>query len=165
MKYFKFLLLCISALFIVMLGLSLLIPAHLKISRAINLGADQDSVLNHINDLSQWRRWYPGLENVELDNKKIANGKVVAATAAGISLKILQSNDSLVAAQIQKSAKPVNIFCNLIRYNNSDSLTLQSYMEFDLKWYPWEKLSGLLFDKTYGPVMEQGLKNLKNNFD
>lgn len=163
MRYLKLLLLCIGALFIVMLGLSLLIPSHLKVSRAINLGSEQDSVLNKINDLSQWSNWYPGMGNVELNQKKMVNGKVIAATASGISLKILKSNDSLVMIQIQKGAKPVKIFWNLIRYNNTDSLTLQNYMEFDLKWYPWEKLSGLLFDKTYGPVMEEGLKNLKNN--
>lgn len=162
MKYIKLLILCFATLFIVLLGLSLLIPSHIIVSRAINLNHGQDSILNNINDLSKWKNWYPGLENIALEKATEENGKIIAASAGGVKLRIKTYNDSVVNAQMQKREKPVNISWKLIKYNNSDSLTLQSYMDFNLKWYPWEKLSGFLFDKNYGPVMEQSLKNLKN---
>jgi hypothetical protein len=34
-------------------------------------------------------------------------------------------------------------------------------MDFRLRWYPWEKFSSLLLEKRYGPMLENGLDNLK----
>jgi hypothetical protein len=34
-------------------------------------------------------------------------------------------------------------------------------MDFRLRWYPWEKFSSLLFEKSYGLTMEKGLNNIK----
>ncbi|MEJ0105618.1 MAG: hypothetical protein WDO19_24995 [Bacteroidota bacterium] len=50
-------------------------------------------------------------------------------------------------------------------YNQSDSLTVQWYLDFKLKWYPWDKFFSLAYDKMYGTQMEQGLKNLKENVE
>src|SRR5205085_529666 len=44
----------------------------------------------------------------------------------------------------------------------SNPVVIQWSLYFHLRWYPWEKFSSLLFEKRYGPVMEQGLNNLKN---
>ncbi len=162
MKYLKLFLLGATALFIVMLGLSLMIPSKVIVSRAINLNPGSDSVLNEVADLDRWYKWYPGFDQVKLENIKTENGRVVAGKANGISLKVDNFNDSIVTVQMQKSDRPVMASWKLIRYAYSDSLTLHNIMEFDLQWYPWEKLSGLLFEKSYGPVMEKGLLNLKN---
>jgi hypothetical protein len=35
-------------------------------------------------------------------------------------------------------------------------------MDFHLGWLPWNKFSGLLLEKRYGPRMEQGLTKLKS---
>ena len=48
-----------------------------------------------------------------------------------------------------------------ISHAGSDSATLQWYIDFNLRWYPWEKFASLLFEKSYGAQMEQGLSNLK----
>jgi hypothetical protein len=44
---------------------------------------------------------------------------------------------------------------------NSNSVTVQWYMDFHLRWYPWEKFSSFLFEKIYHPQLQQGLENLK----
>jgi hypothetical protein len=49
----------------------------------------------------------------------------------------------------------------VIEHANSDSLTVQWYMDTQLRWYPWEKFASLLFDKSHGATMEQGLGKLK----
>jgi hypothetical protein len=162
MKYLKLFLIGATALFIVMLGLSLTIPSKVIVSRAINLNPGSDSVLNEVADLARWQKWYPGFEQVHLKYIRIENGRILAGKANGISLKVDAFNDSTVTVQMQKSDRPVMASWKLIRYAYSDSLTLHNTMEFNLKWYPWEKLSGLLFEKSYGPIMEKGLLNLKN---
>lgn len=162
MKYITLLIISIVAVFVVMLGLSFFMPSHIKISRAINLNANQGSVLHNINDLGKWKTWYPGLDSVPLTNLQYEGQRVISATANGVLLKIISAGDSAVTASMQKGKRPIRISWNLISYAHVDSLSLQQFMEFDLPWYPWEKMSGLLFEKTYGSVMEQGLVNLKN---
>ncbi len=39
--------------------------------------------------------------------------------------------------------------------------TVQLYYDFYLKWYPWEKLESIVYDKQLGPVMEKELAELK----
>jgi hypothetical protein len=34
-------------------------------------------------------------------------------------------------------------------------------MDFDLKWYPWQKIGSLFYESNYGAMMEQGLHNIK----
>ena len=56
-------------------------------------------------------------------------------------------------------SKKVDNGWNLVR--EQGSLTVQWYMDFKLRWYPWEKFSSLLFEKQYGTQMEIGLAKLK----
>jgi hypothetical protein len=44
---------------------------------------------------------------------------------------------------------------------NADSLTVQWWFDVHFRWYPWEKLSILVYDRKLGPVMEESLKGLK----
>lgn len=140
---------------------SMIIPSHVRVSRAINLKPGSNDVMNQINDLNNWKYWYPQFEHITLEDVRTQANKTVQAKANGILLEITGANDSLVAVKFLKGERPVNISWKLISYQHSDSLTLQSYMDFDFKWYPWEKFSSLLLDKSYGPTMEQSLLNLK----
>lgn len=47
----------------------------------------------------------------------------------------------------------------------ADSLTLQWYMDFHLKWYPWQKFGSLFYENTYGVMMQQGLDNIKSRVE
>jgi len=61
---------------------------------------------------------------------------------------------------VTEKGKPVISGFKTIRHPG-DSLTLQWYMDFKLKWYPWEKFRSLFYENIYGVQMEQGLHNLK----
>jgi hypothetical protein len=161
MKYFRLFVISAIALFVVMFALSALIPSHIKISRAINIAKGNDSILSYIRDLAKWENWYPGFKEANLKEIITSDGRTVEAKAGNVYLKMLQSGDTLVTVQMQKSKRPVIASWKLIQYVSSDSATIHATMDFDVKWYPWEKLAGLLFEKSYGPVLEQGLENLK----
>jgi hypothetical protein len=38
---------------------------------------------------------------------------------------------------------------------------LQWTLHFHVKWYPWEKLASMFYDKQLGPLMEKSLGNLQ----
>ncbi len=126
-----------------------------------SLANDRDSVLNQVRDLAQWKKWYPDFQNVELSDELVKNGKVVEATADGIRLVIEESTDSSVVVLMQKGATPVISGWQINKDDRNDSLALQGYMDFQLKWYPWEKLSSLMLDKSYGDLISRGLQDLK----
>ncbi len=43
--------------------------------------------------------------------------------------------------------------------------TVQLYHDFHLKWYPWEKLGSIIYDKQLGPHMEKELAKLKEEVE
>ncbi|MBO9620716.1 MAG: SRPBCC family protein [Niabella sp.] len=162
MKYVRLLIISVVAFLLVISVVTALLPSQVKVSRAANLNTGADSVLNYINDLSRWKYWYPGFDTLQLENTGTQNGKIVKATVKNIQLRIITANDSLVTVEMKKGAQPVYSSWRLIHYSYSDSVTIQNYMDFHFKWYPWERFAGLVLDRSYGPLMEQGLKNLKN---
>lgn len=150
----------ISAVFFFLLitGFSLFIPSHIRISKAIDINAGKDLVMMQVSDAANWKKWYPGADSM---NSIVANGKI-----SGIETKNQQGliitgiNDSTVlAAHVGTNSKGGEIGWNFYPVDNN--VTVQWYMDFHLKWYPWEKFSSLMLEKRYGPQMEQGLSNLK----
>ena len=78
------------------------------------------------------------------------------------ALMIAAVNDSVVmAVNTGPYAKRGETGWNFYATEIPNSVTVQWYMDFHLRWYPWEKFSSLLLEKRYGPMMEKGLGNLK----
>jgi Polyketide cyclase / dehydrase and lipid transport len=152
-------------LFLLITGMSLFIPSHIRISKAINIKADKDSIMAPIRDAAKWKTWYPGLDTAKL---LVANGQIKGVMlddkdpAHPVYIAITKEDPDEITAQfISKSLKPVINVWKTISYSTSDSITLQWYMDFHLRWYPWEKFGSLLLEKSYGTKMEMGLMNLK----
>ena len=152
MRLIKLALLSIVFLFIVVTLISLLIPSHIRISKAINLYAQKDSVFALIDDTSKWKQWHPAF---------IPGDSAPKFPTIHITHKI--ESDSEIVMYLQQQGKPEVINGWKFYQNNpADSLTLQWYMDFRLKWYPWQKFGTLLYENTYGKMMEQGLANIKS---
>jgi len=148
--------------FLLLTGISLLFPSSINISKAIDINAPSDSVFSYIKDMSKWKVWYPNYDSatVRLSGNTIGKGaslsynktKVVITEVDKKSIKaIWQSGDN--------NNLPGEI--NIISYDSSSLVTVQWLLIQKVKWYPWEKFSLLISNKTIGPFMEQGLENLK----
>lgn len=75
-------------------------------------------------------------------------------------------NDSEVVMHLQQAGRPeVTNVWKVYEHQQTDSITLQWYMDFHLKWYPWTKFGSLFFENTYGVMMERGLLNIKELSD
>jgi hypothetical protein len=154
----------ISILFFALLitGISFFFPSHVRISKAVNIAAGRDSILAQVNDIRQWRNWYPGFDTLSLLELDTKEDILLSAKGAGLTMVIRAGSDTAVTAEfISPPKKPVQTGWRTINYAHTDSTTLQWYMDFHLRWYPWEKFSSLLLEKNYGPLMEKGLENLK----
>jgi hypothetical protein len=134
--------------------MSLLIPSHVRISRAINLPEKTSRSIRFIEDTAQWRLWHPFFKSQSVQNVLDQNH---------VSWKTVLENDSIFSISLtQNTHRPVLNTWQLHALNNVDSVALQWYMDFHLAWYPWEKFSSLFYEKTYGAMMEQGLYDMKS---
>ena len=166
MRLIKLALISFSALALLVTVISLLIPSTVHISKAVNLKAPKDSVLAQLQDAGNWRNWYPGIDTAK---PLIVDGVVKGAyfsvdTVNAVMLKLDQvSSSGATALFTGRNMRQVENRWTLIEHPGSDSLTVQWYMDFNLRWYPWEKFASLLFESSYGMKMEQGLNALRDH--
>ena len=141
-------------------GISLFFPSHVRISKAIDISANKDSLMKQLSDATNWKNWYPGADSLPL---LFIEGKVKGIETDSMQgLMISDVNDSAVLVmnvgpRSRKGESGWNIFPGSV----PNSFTVQWYMDFHLRWYPWEKFSSLLLEKRYGQLMEKGLGRLK----
>jgi hypothetical protein len=153
MRFIKLFLLSIAFFFLLLTAMSLLVPSHIRISKAINISSPPGRILHLIKDLDEWKRWHPAFTTMDTDSL-LARHRITITPE-------LQTN-TLIQVQWQQATKnPVRNSWQLHRYPMPDSITLQWYMDFQLQWYPWQKFGSLFYENTYGTMMEQGLKNIK----
>jgi hypothetical protein len=146
MRYIKLGLISIVMIFLLFTGMSLFIPSNVNISRAINLAAKPDAVLQLIRDTTKWNQWYPGFDTLQ---------------SQGAAISFQPSENNKVTVEFRKGdSRPIISTWQIIPYTTTDSITVQWYMHFKLRWYPWEKFGSLLYDRAYGQQMERGLNNL-----
>jgi hypothetical protein len=150
MRIIKLALISFVFIFLILTGMSLFIPSHIRISRATNLLAERDSIFALVNDSSKWKLWNPLFQG----NARFP--------APDIQTRVLEKSDTMTKMEFYIAGK--NTLLNswqLHHYSSTDSVTLQWYMDFHNKWYPWEKFRSLFYESTYGNMMETGLNNIK----
>lgn len=148
-------------LFLVITGMSLFIPSHIRISKAIKINADKEAIMEQIRDVAKWKNWYPGADSLKVffsDGK----AKGLMRDSLHVFVEITDVNDSsVVAITTGRRLKGIVMGWNSIPGRSPVDVSIQWYMDFHLRWYPWEKFRSLTFEKTYGLQMEKGLFNLK----
>jgi hypothetical protein len=153
MRLLKLALLSFLVFFALITAMSLLVPAHVRISKAVNIADSANRIFFLINNKDQWRLWHPAFQMQHSDS---------LLQQHNITITPVVKTDSLVTVNWQQDKKPpVRNSWQVHRFQASDSVTLQWYMDFQLQWYPWEKFSSLFYEKTYGVMMEQGLQHIK----
>ncbi len=142
-------------------GISLFFPSRIRISKATDIRASRGAVLLQVSDVRNWKNWYPGADTLEL---LLRDGQATGLLADNLqgAVSITSSSDSSVTAAITgPGVRTAVTGWNFFDGYYPDIVTVQWYMDFRLRWYPWEKFSSLLLEKRYGSMMEQGMDALK----
>ncbi|RYY55054.1 MAG: hypothetical protein EOO09_12000 [Chitinophagaceae bacterium] len=165
MKIIRLAVISFVSLFLVVLVISLFIPSHVRISRAKEMYAPADSVFLLLARPQAWKSWYPNLDSAELF---LENGKVTGVSSQKNGYRTLKldtvTDTAINTLYVVEGRQPVSSGWTLHAGSagNQQQVTVQWYMDFNLRWYPWEKFASLVFEKSYGPMMEAGLTNLKS---
>ena len=143
MRILKLIIGSIVVMFLILTLVSFFIPSKVRISKAIDIRDQQSLLLPQIADESNWKNWFFVNEKAEQHFNIVESGKT-----------------RIVAEPVAKGKKLYNTW-SLLSYPGSDTVTVHWYMDFYMKWYPWEKFSSLLLEKTYGSRMAESLEKLK----
>ena len=163
MRVIKLAILSFIFLFLLVTTISLFIPSHVRISRATDINSTKQEVMSFIADPLKWKEWYPGADSLDI---LFIEGKPkgILLDSTGLTgLSIFNINDSVVTVgEIGKIAtQRMKMGWKVLSGGNENNVVAQWYMDFKLRWYPWEKFKSLFFENIYGAHLEQGLANLK----
>lgn len=165
MKIFRLLFFSVLFLFLLVTAISLLIPFHVRISRATNVSGTPTEVWQQVDDMGAWKNWNPffsGLSPDKISYSDTINGKPRIMKVSGTSIEWKEmKTDEHIAIMQKPGYRSILNGWKCISHVGTDSTTVQWYMDFHLRWYPWEKFASLLFEQSYGSKMEQGLGNIK----
>ena len=160
MRFIKLAIISVIFFALFITGLSLFFPSHVRISKAIDITANKDSLMNQVADAANWKKWYPGADTSDFFFIAGKIKGIISGNKQGLVIK--EVNDSAVlASNAGPNSKRGESGWNIFPGHIPNSFTVQWYMDFHLRWYPWEKFSSLLLEKRYGTMMEQGLTKLK----
>ncbi|HEX6191322.1 MAG TPA: hypothetical protein VFZ42_03120 [Chitinophagaceae bacterium] len=163
MRLIKLAILSFLFLFLLVTGFSLFIPSTVRISRATSIMASKDVVMQQVAEPVNWKNWFP----LEDPTKPLyVNGEVkgiIMDTVKQRGLLMLGRNDTAVwAVNAGRDVRNISSGWSIHAGSGPADVTVQWWMDFKLRWYPWEKFASLLFEKQYGTHMEEGLNRLKN---
>jgi hypothetical protein len=161
MRILRFLLISVIVIFLITTIISLFIPSHVRITKAIQINASSEAVMNQVSNVANWKNWYPGADSSKFfyeDNK--LKGLILDERKKQY-LILTGKKENEVTAEYALPNKKTPTGWQMATNADSSSVTVQWYMDFHLRWYPWEKFSSFVFEKIYHPQLQQGLENLK----
>lgn len=161
MRIFRFLIISVFVLFIIITIISLFIPSHVRISRGIQINSQKDAVMSQVGSVANWKNWYPGADSLKLYYEANVIKGLVLDEHKKQYLVFREKKSDEVTAEFVLPNKKIPTGWLVATNVGSSSVTVQWYMDFYLRWYPWEKFTSFMFEKVYHPQLQQGLDNLK----
>jgi hypothetical protein len=148
---------------LVILFLFALFPSDISISRLTQINSPQDSVRKKIADLRAWKTWnemmlsqFSGVNpNYRLDSAIEKNSNV--------SIEILSAGNDTILSRWTNGHRSFTGNYILTRMNGQT--VVEWTLHFHIRWYPWEKLASMFYDKQLGTMMENSLLKLKNELE
>ena len=168
MKVVKGAIVVIIGLFIFLTLISLLIPSSIVTVRAETVQADSIKLYSEIADLKNWKHWHPVFmqdsskmifsesstnvnDYVEWSSNNKKN-KIVIAERKFPFIKILLQRDG---------ENDMENILTLRQVQEQGNMQVQWTSITKLKWYPWEKFSGIFKEKLSGSGFQAALTSLK----
>jgi hypothetical protein len=173
MRIIKMFLFVLVGLFAVVTIIGLFIPSSVKISRGIIIHADSAHLQRELGDVKNWNQWFPWITAdkgaiVQLSPVTNEPGSffrwqgVKFKSAGTITLQEINQGEILLLLELKDMNASAGGFRIRTTGTRNEVTEVLWYMEYKLKWYPWERFYGIFADRMIGPAFEMGLEQLKN---
>ena len=161
MRIIRLVVVSIVVFFIIITIISLFIPSNIQISKAVQVYASKDSVMKQLRDPRNWRNWYPGADSSKFFYENDSIKGLILDESKQRDIIITGKTEGEVTAVYLLSNKKIPTGWKILSVEDPNSVTVQWYIDFHLRWYPWEKFTSFMFEKVYDPQLQNGLNNLK----
>jgi hypothetical protein len=160
MRSVSFFLASLQILFLLITCIGLFLPAHVTISRAVDITDTRASVYAYVSDPVRWRQWFPSAANWPVVT---AGDRTIGLRTPNGNLLLIRSKDdsTVLVKGLEAASVDSDMGFRLIGAPTDRQVTVQWYMNFYFDWYPWERFSSLLLENKFGTIMEQGLRQLE----
>jgi hypothetical protein len=173
MRLIKMFLFVLLGMFAVITIIGLFIPSNVKISRGIIVTADSSKVYKELSDVKNWNKWLPWitadsgavfqLSPVTDKPGSYFRWKGVKFKSEGtMTIQSIRQNEILVLHDLKDMNKAEGGFRIRSTGANNNVTEVLWYMEYKLKWYPWERFYGIFADQIIGSAFDKGLEQFKN---
>ncbi len=164
MKYIRLVLISIVVLFLLLVFLFALFPSHIRISRVIMVHSSVTRVAQVVGDLADWEHWnqfviLSGPSALSLSNPAVGQGATLKTAQLTVSITQIQK-DTVTTSWDPSNGQHFSSGFAFLQTGDSNTV-VEWYFDFYSKWYPWEKLGIMFYDRQMGPLMEKSLVDLK----
>ena len=158
-------------MFAVITIIGLFMPSSVKVSRGVIVNTDSSNVYKELSDVKNWNQWLPWItadSGAVVQTSAVTNApgayfkwKGMKLNSAGIlTVQSIQPDEILVLHEMKDMNTSKGGF--RIRSVGTNTTELLWYLEYELKWYPWERFYGIFLDKIIGSAFEKGLEQFRN---
>ncbi|MEO5967181.1 MAG: SRPBCC family protein [Ferruginibacter sp.] len=160
MKKLKGFIFVIIGLAAVITLISLLMPSTVVTIRSVTINAEPENVMAQISNLNNWKNWHPFFKN-NADVKEVNDDLEWTEKGELNKLHISEKNANGIRILIERKKNKSVI--NDITLSVVDNQTQVEWKGVTyVKWYPWEKFSGIFLNSIVGPGYESALNGLKS---
>lgn len=166
MRLLKPFLITLTGLALVLLAVSALLPSRVMTTRWVMVHADKDTVVRGVHDVAGWPEWNLLMENSSPE-------PIYTGYSAGDSIRWKQPNGvegrmaiedwndkGFSSTLVMGDQRPLHSGFS-VEKRQADSVQVVWYLIEELKWYPWEKVYGMMASDLKGPLMQKSLDHLK----
>lgn len=165
---FKTLFVVFIVLSLIITGFSALFPSEVMTSKWIMIAGQKNDVANRLYDLKGWQNWNDlvvGRSDLVVKTKdSLANtGDMISWTSVnGIPGSIvIKSVDTNGLSMEIVSEKDLPVFSGISLTQRKDSVQVVWSIVEKLRWYPWEKVYGMMASDMKGPALQHSLEAFK----
>lgn len=158
MRFIKLIVISFVLLFVLASIMGALLPAHVLVSRAVNIAAHPDSIKGMISDIQQWEHWVEGMNDSSVRIQSATNAQMGKTHVTILSV----SDTAIVSEWKGQSGPPQTSTIRIYPQPQRGVSIVQWQFEQHLRWYPWERIGSIMNDKIMGPMMEKNLEKLRN---
>ena len=149
---------------LIILFLFALFPSDISVSRVIQIRSSPAKIQKEIADLRNWNDWnemLPGPSEHGFNQSDKTDSEYISRGA--VTIEVLKVVQDTMITRWNEGRKTFT--GNYILTEMNGEIVLEWKLHFHLKWYPWEKLASMFYDKQLGPVMENSLLKLRNKLE
>lgn len=133
------------------------------VARTVLIDASPAKVFATVNNVGSWPSWFTPMMDKKIVRIDSLNHTIQWESDKEINTLQLKDNSRFISHFIleRKSQNNIDLFFSTDSIEAVQSLQLEMRTVRKLKWYPWEKFSGIFEDNVSGPAYEVTLKSLK----